>query len=71
MFVQVDDADWKPNPPVQFPGMKDATYTPDSFRENLFDTMVEVIHVPTGRLLMSQRLPQHLIGVTTDGYAFS
>lgn len=71
VLVRVDDAGWKPMPPVPVPGMSDAFYTPDSFRDSLFDTLIEVLHVSSGRLLASQRVPQHLLGFAADEHAFS
>jgi hypothetical protein len=71
VFVRVNEANWRPMPPVPFRGNKDMPWTPDSYMEKLFDTMVEVIHVPTRQLLATQQLPQHVISVSTAGYMFS
>jgi hypothetical protein len=71
VFSRVDDLDWQPRPPVPYMGNEDMKYTPDSYRDLLFDTIVEVIDVRSGRLILSQRLRPNLVSVTPDGHVFT
>lgn len=71
VYIRVDDANWRPRPPVPFKGMPGATWIPDSDKELLFDTRIEAIHVRTGELLISAEIGQNAIAVLGSGEVVS
>lgn len=70
VLVHVPDARWEPRPPTQCggPGM---LCTADADWERIYDTVVEIIDLPTRRVVASTRVPQRLLGFAGDGVVAS
>ena len=70
VLIHVADARWEPRPPVQCGGAG-MLCVADSDWERIYDTVIEVIDLPTRRLVASTRVSQRLLGFAGDGVAAS
>ena len=61
VLIRVDDADWKIRPPTPVKGT-DASRTSDADKELIYDTIIEIVDAGRGRLVLSQRFAQNIIG---------
>lgn len=63
VFIRVTDQQWRP--PAKQVGTGERVI-PDTRRDTLFDTVVELIDVRRHRLIASHRFPEHLLGLVGD-----
>jgi hypothetical protein len=61
-MTHVADADWRPIAPKPSPSGTGGLWTPDADLERLYDTIIEVIDLRSGKLILSNRFPQRLLG---------
>lgn len=65
VLIRVDDSEWQPRRTAPAPGVPGEFWMPDADKELLYDTIVEVIDVKSGRLVVSQRFRQNLLGIVS------